>query len=205
MSTTPQLSPLEELAQSQPQPTTPAASSSGLSPLEQLAQTSQTQSTSTVTPAQQAYRTAAGPFTVPGAAEKAMGQAIGDNKAQAKEGLTNLGKAALETGAGVVGASALTAAPEIVPEIVQKAKTMAEWAKANPIKSVAIAKIADELGVHPFDLMHSVVKYGKNLFGVSETPTNSRQVVYALCFRFSASSPKYNQRVFVSGSGKLVM
>jgi len=69
----------------------------------------------------------------------------------------------------VAGATlAATAAPEIIPQAVQKAKAVAEWAKANPIKSVAIAKIADGLGIHPFDLMHSVVKYGKNLFGVSE-------------------------------------
>jgi hypothetical protein len=64
-----------------------------------------------------------------------------------------------------VGATAL---PEVVPSVVQKAKAIAEWAKANPIKSVAIAKIADELGVHPFDMLHSLVKYGKNLFGSEE-------------------------------------
>src|SRR5579864_886263 len=70
----------------------------------------------------------------------------------------------------VAGATAgALAAPEVVPQIVQKAKAVAEWAKANPIKSVAIAKIADELGIHPFDLMHSVVKYGKGLFGTEDT------------------------------------
>jgi hypothetical protein len=166
MSTQPQLSPLEQLAQT-PQPQAAPASSSGLSPLEQLAQSADS---TQPTPTQVAYRkaTAAGPFTQPGAAEKAMGQTIGDNKAQAVQGLKDVGQAALETGAGVVGASALTGAPEVIPEIVQKAKTVAEWAKTNPIKSIAIAKIADELGIHPFDLMHSVVKYGKNLFGVSE-------------------------------------
>jgi hypothetical protein len=52
--------------------------------------------------------------------------------------------------------------------VVQKVKAIAEWAKANPIRSYAIAKMADELGIHPFDLMHSVVRYGKNLFGGSE-------------------------------------
>ena len=56
-----------------------------------------------------------------------------------------------------------------VPSVVETAKAVAEWAKANPIKSVVIAKIADELGIHPFDMMHSVVKYGKNLFGSEET------------------------------------
>ncbi len=172
MSTQP--SPLEQLGQDvgQQQSAPPSQNDNqSLSPLEQLGQDVQKQPATTVTPAQQAYRkaTAAGPFTQPGAAEKAMGQIIGDNKAQAKEGLKNVGEAALATAAGVTGATALTAAPEIVPEIVQKAKAVAEWAKANPIKSVAIAKIADELGVHPFDLMHSVVKYGKNLFGVEDT------------------------------------
>jgi hypothetical protein len=33
------------------------------------------------------------------------------------------------------------------------------WAKTNPIEG-----IARELGVDPFQLMHKVVKYGKNLF-----------------------------------------
>ncbi len=66
----------------------------------------------------------------------------------------------------VAGATAgATALPEVVPSFVEKAKAVAEWAKANPIKSVVIAKIADELGIHPFDMLHSVVKYGKNLFG----------------------------------------
>jgi len=41
----------------------------------------------------------------------------------------------------VAGATAgATAAPEIIPSVVQKAKSGVEWAKANPIKSVAIAK-----------------------------------------------------------------
>src|SRR4051794_26795673 len=108
MSTQPQLSPLEQLEQAQPQQAAPSSSSSGLSPLEQLEQSSQAQTTSTptVTPAQQAYRkaTAAGPFTQPGQAERVMGEAIGDNKAQAKEGLKNLAEAALVTAAGVTGA-----------------------------------------------------------------------------------------------------
>src|SRR5260221_4276945 len=114
MSTQPQLSPLEQLEQSATQQQSAPASSSGLSPLEQLEQSSDTQSASTVTPAQQAYRkaTAAGPFTPPGAAEKAMGEAIGDNKAQAIQALKSTGQAALATGAGVVGASV---APEILP------------------------------------------------------------------------------------------
>jgi hypothetical protein len=65
-----------------------------------------------------------------------------------------------------VGASTVAAA---LPTVIDKAKAVVQWATANPIKSYAIGKIADELGIHPFDLMHSVVKYGKNLFGDSET------------------------------------
>ncbi len=77
------------------------------------------------------------------------------------------GKAAGAISVPVVAGATLgaTAAPELVPSVVQKAKSVVEWAKANPIKSIAIGKIADELGIHPFDLMHAAVKYGKNLFG----------------------------------------
>jgi hypothetical protein len=91
--------------------------------------------------------------------------------------MTDADKASFERGkaAGaisvpvVAGATlAATAAPEVVPTIVQKAKAVAEWAKTNPLRAYAISKMADELGIHPFDLMHSAVKYGKNLFGDSE-------------------------------------
>jgi hypothetical protein len=160
------------------QPTTPQAAppanAVGGLPEGYTLETDSTQAP-TQTDAQAAYKkaTAAGPFAPAGAAEKAMGQTIGDNKAQAKEGLKNLGAAALETAAGVTGATAATAlidgVPTTVPNVVDKAKAVVEWAKANPIKSVAISQIANELGVHPFDLMHAAVKYGKNLFGDSET------------------------------------
>jgi hypothetical protein len=46
-----------------------------------------------------------GPLSPADQAEKAMGEAIGDNKAQAVEGLKNTGMAALETAGGVLGAS----------------------------------------------------------------------------------------------------
>jgi hypothetical protein len=124
---------------------------------------------------QAAYRkaTAAGPFTQPGAAEKAMGEAVGDTKAQVKAAAKNLGMAALVTGAGVTGATAATAlteaAPNLIPSVVDKAKAVVEWAKTNPIKATAIETIAHEMGVDPFQLMHNAVKYGKNLFGVQET------------------------------------
>lgn len=80
------------------------------------------------------------------------------------------GKAAGAVSVPLVAGATLgaTAAPEVVPPIVDKAKSVVKWATSNPGKSYIIGKIADELGIHPFDLMHSVVKYGKNLFGDSE-------------------------------------
>src|SRR5579884_2309783 len=161
MSTQPQLSPLEELAQSQPQAS--AASSSGLSPLEQLAQSPD--------PTKAARPEKA--FDV----GKALGGMHGgsyDIAFHDPSGQISPTTINAEAVGGTVGdalSGVALAAPEVVPKIVQRAKAVAEWAKSNPIKSVAIAKIADELGIHPFDLMHSVVKYGKNLFGVSEPNT----------------------------------
>jgi hypothetical protein len=80
------------------------------------------------------------------------------------------GKAAGAISVPVVAGATLgaTAAPEVLPPIIDKAKAVVKWAVSNPGKSYVIGKIADELGIHPFDLMHSVVKYGKNLFGDSE-------------------------------------
>jgi len=59
------------------------------------------------TPAQAAYRkaVAADPYAPAGQAEKAMGEEMGDNKAQAMDALKNTGMAALETAGGVLGAS----------------------------------------------------------------------------------------------------
>jgi hypothetical protein len=58
-----------------------------------------------------------------------------------------------------------TAAAEAVPSVVNTAKTVASWAKANPIKAAALEGIARELGVDPFRLTHKIIKYGKGLFG----------------------------------------
>ena len=49
--------------------------------------------------------TAAGPYAEPGAAERAMGEQFGDNKAQAMQALKSTGQAALETAGGIAGAS----------------------------------------------------------------------------------------------------
>ena len=69
-------------------------------------------SQSSPTDAQKAYRqaTASGPFAPAGAAEKAMGEQMGDNTAQAKQALSSTLSAAGETAAGITGASV---APEL--------------------------------------------------------------------------------------------
>ena len=165
MSTQPQLSPLEQLGQdvgqsAAAQPSTP--SQKQLSPLEQLGEDVQKQQ--------------APPSAADDASNTRQMLVSGltgmptPNMTEADKASFEKGKAAGAISVPVVAGATLgaTATPEVVPEIVQKAKAVAEWAKANPIKSLAVAKIADELGVHPFDMMHSVVKYGKNLFGGSE-------------------------------------
>jgi len=73
-----------------------------------------------------------------GQAEKAMGESMGDNKAQAIVGVKSFGNAALQTAGGVLGAGPLaSAADAVVPaaiahlgsltKIVQAAKTLG-WA-----------------------------------------------------------------------------
>ena len=162
------LSPLEQLEQqsAKAQPSQQAAPASNLSPLEQLEQsapkTPPTQTTS-IDPAQEASNTRQ--MLVSGLTGMPTPNMTAADKASFERGKAAGAVSVPIVAAGTAGA---TAAPEIIPQVVQKAKAVAEWAKANPIKSVAIAKIADELGIHPFDFMHSVVKYGKNLFGVSE-------------------------------------
>jgi hypothetical protein len=88
--------------------------------------------------------------------------------------MTDADKASFERGkaAGafsvplVAGATlAATAAPEVVPRVVDKAKAVYQSAKANPIKATAVETIAGEMGIDPFQLMHKAVKYGQNLFG----------------------------------------
>ena len=160
MSTQPTLSPLEQLGQDVGQQSAPAKTDNqSLSPLEQLGQDVRKQP---ATPSKNFDVAAAlggmhgGSYDI--AFRDPKGQISPDTiKAEAVGG--SVGDA--------VGGLAL-AAPEVVPKIVEKAKAVYDWASANPIKSLAISQIANELGVHPFDLMHSVVKYGKNLFGESQ-------------------------------------
>ncbi|HEY6768000.1 MAG TPA: hypothetical protein VI386_24865 [Candidatus Sulfotelmatobacter sp.] len=56
----------------------------------------------------------------------------------------------------------------VATSFVDKARTVYQWAKANPLKAAAIEGIAREVGVDPIQLAHKVVKYGKGLFGDSE-------------------------------------
>ena len=50
-------------------------------------------------------------------------------------------------------------------KVIAAAKTVETWAKANPLKAIAIEGIARELGIDPVQLAHKAVKYGKGLFG----------------------------------------
>ena len=162
MSTQPQLSPLEQLAQQAPTPSQPTQQSD-LSPLEQLA-AMKPQEAAKATPEDQASN-------IRQSMVSGMTGLPTPNMTDADKASFERGKAAGAVSAPIVAGAALgaTAAPELVPSVVDKAKAVVEWAKSNPLKSYAIARIADDLGIHPFDLMHSVVKYGKNLFGDSET------------------------------------
>jgi hypothetical protein len=69
---------------------------------------------------------------------------------------------------GVAGATAVAGAglaATALPEIVKAATAVGKWAKANPLSTLALTKIADEMGVHPFAMLHKAVKYGKGLIG----------------------------------------
>ena len=69
-------------------------------------------------------------------------------------------------GAGLVAAGGVgAAATSAIPEIVEAATSVGKWAKANPLATLALTKIAGELGIHPFDMLHKAVKYGKGLIG----------------------------------------
>jgi len=166
MSTQPQLSPLEqwEAQQSSQQQSTPSQPQGNLSPLEQWeAQQTKQQQPQQSTPVDEASETrqmlASGLTGMPT-----------PNMSAADRASFERGKAAGAVSVPIVAGATLaaTGAPEVVPSIVDKAKAVAQWTKANPIKSLVLAKMADELGIHPFDFLHTVVKYGKNLFGDSE-------------------------------------
>ena len=86
-----------------------------------------------------------------------------------KEGFEKAGKEGYqrggEIGAGLVaGAGTVAAVAPAVPRVIEAANAVSTWAKANPVKALAIEGLARELGIDPFQLTHKIVKYGKSLF-----------------------------------------
>ena len=116
----------------------------------------------------------AAPFTEPGAYEREMGKQFGDNKAQAKQALKSTLLATGETAAGVAGASALGPTIASAPTVIDKARDVVAWADKHAGKAAILNTIADQLGIHPFDLLHKVAKYGADLFDDDE-PTPHRK------------------------------
>lgn len=141
----------------QAQATTVQASDNG-NPFEEplMSEKAESQPTTQPTADQVAYRkaTAAGPFAPAGGAEKAMGQAIGDNKAQAKEGLWNLAKAA-----GYTATAAVPGVGEVAPEageLVNAAgETIGEGAKSvmshltSTYGTPVVEAVKDAAATHP--------------------------------------------------------
>src|SRR5882762_1255767 len=82
----------------------------------------------------------------PAAGSKTAGDALLNGMKTGAQ-LAAIPAAAAGMGEAVEGAEGLTTS------VVDKAKTIVGWAKTNPLKAYAISKIADELGIHPFDLM----------------------------------------------------
>lgn len=103
------------------------------------------------TDAQKAYRqtTASGPFAPAGAAEKAMGQEIGDNKAQAKAALHDTINATLETAGGITGAqipgAIAEALPAVIPSTIAGVKAIGTWAEAHPFHAWALLQTLKEI------------------------------------------------------------
>lgn len=101
----------------------------------------------------------------------AYGRTVTPGQLNAEEA-TIPGKAATVLAAAPVigfGGTAALAGPGELPGLgsraIQGAKAIESWVKANPAKAASLEFIARELGVDPFQLVHKVVKYGKNLFG----------------------------------------
>jgi hypothetical protein len=89
--------------------------------------------------------TAAGPFTKPGAAEKAMDI---DPKA--------MGTAAIATAAGAAGAGPVA---EVAPAVLSAIGTGASWAKNNPVVAGLGYHIARELGIPLPKVLDVLAKY----------------------------------------------
>jgi hypothetical protein len=93
--------------------------------------------------------TASGPFVPAGAAERAMGQEEGDNKAQAKAALRQTIAATGETAAGVLGAAPLAAGIESASAAGAAGKEMlTQLAKEYPTAAKAVKMYTSWLAVH---------------------------------------------------------
>jgi hypothetical protein len=166
MSTQPQLSPLELLGQDvqqkqQAPAQQPTPSQPQLSPLELLGQDVQKQQQQAPAPKKVATTERAMQQTM-GGPPMFVDVPTGDKDQFEKAGQEGYQKGGV-AGAGLVAAGGIAATA--APEIVEAATTVGKWAKANPLSTLALTKIADELGVHPFDMLHKAAKYGKGLIG----------------------------------------
>jgi hypothetical protein len=174
-----QISPLEQLEQqsTQGQAAQPAAPQSNLSPLEQLEQKAQ----QVGTPSGQVTNDVGQQVVVPKDGESysdTINRAVALTKQRQQNGTqqqavdaetSTIPAKAAETvaAAPLIGAAgtAASALPGELPEIVKAAGSIGKWVKENPVSALALSKVADELGVHPLDLIHKVSKYGKGLVG----------------------------------------
>lgn len=86
-----------------------------------------------------------------------------EESALSKEGLLNDAASA----ASKASDSAIATAKAVGGRAIDAAKNAEKWAKANPLKAIAVEGIAHELGIDPIQLTHKIVKYGKGLFGTS--------------------------------------
>jgi hypothetical protein len=150
------ISPLDQLEQMQGQPQQASPAQPKLSPLDQLeqqqAQPQSTPQSSDDKASNTRQMLVAGLTGMPT-----------PNMSDADKASFAKGKAAGAVSVPVVAGATLAASG--IPEIVQAAGSIAKWAKENPLSTLALSKVADELGVHPLDLIHKVTKYGKGLIG----------------------------------------
>jgi hypothetical protein len=113
--------------------------------------------------------TAAGPYAPAGGAEKAMGQEMGDNKAQAVQAAKSTAQAALETAGGVAGAGPAAALEEGSAAVLSHLattygapamKAISDAAKAHPILAELIKDGLKTAGATK--IFEYMSKYGKH-------------------------------------------
>jgi Tfp pilus assembly protein PilF len=135
-------------AQATTQPTTPSSPST-TNPLAEFGGIAIPDENETRQPNAYEKATASGPFVPAGAAEKAMGEEEGDNKAQAKAALKQTLAATGETAAGVLGAGPAAAGIESVSAAGAAGKEMlTQLAKEYPTAAKAVKMYTGWLAVH---------------------------------------------------------